>query len=75
MGSKGNCISLNRDIVSKGKSLIQAVSEEEIKTVLFSIGEDKAHGPDRFSSCFFKKAWDTVGRDFTATVMEFFSSG
>ncbi|GFZ09637.1 hypothetical protein Acr_21g0002360 [Actinidia rufa] len=82
LGSKGDCISLNRDIVSKGKSLdpvqettlIQAVSEEEIKTALFSIGEDKAHRPDGFFSCFFKKAWDTVGRDFTTTVMEFFSS-
>ncbi|GFY92846.1 hypothetical protein Acr_08g0012420 [Actinidia rufa] len=83
LGSKGVCTRLNKDIVSKGRcldhdqaaSLIQAVTEEDIKNALFSIGEDKAPGPDGFSSCFFKKAWGTVGRDFSEAILEFFSSG
>ena len=83
LGSKETCTILNRDIVSKGKcldpvqatSLIQPVTAEDIKNALFSIGEDKAPGPDGFSSCFFKKAWGTVGRDFTEAILEFFSSG
>ncbi|GFZ03333.1 hypothetical protein Acr_15g0019410 [Actinidia rufa] len=37
--------------------------------------EDKAPGPNGFSSCFFKKAWDIVGSDFTTVVLGFFSSG
>ena len=55
--------------------LTQQVTEEEIKKALFSIREDKSPGPDGYSSFFFKKAWDIVGRDFVAAVLEFFSSG
>ena len=83
LGTKGGCIELNRDMVAQGKKLdpeqaqilIHPVTEEEIKKALFSIGDDKAPGPDGYSSYFFKKAWDIVGRDFVAAVMEFFSSG
>ncbi|GFS38119.1 hypothetical protein Acr_00g0055830 [Actinidia rufa] len=55
--------------------LIIGDKDEEIRTALFSIGEDKAPGLDGFSSCFFKRSWDIVGSDFTAVVKEFFSSG
>ncbi|GFS29381.1 granulin repeat cysteine protease family protein [Actinidia rufa] len=83
LGSKGVCTRLNKDIVSKGRcldhdqaaSLIQAVTEEDIKNALFSIGEDKAPGPDGFSSCFFKKAWGTVGLKISLSKSSFFSAG
>ena len=51
--------------------LIRAVTDEEIKSALFSIGEDKAPGPDGFTSCFFKTSlavifveqlWDSLLR-------------
>ena len=83
LGERKDCIAINKSTVLNGKlleaeqatNLLKAISEEEIKVALFSIGEDKAPGPDGFSSCFFKKAWDIVGRDFSKAVMEFFSSG
>ncbi|GFY81235.1 hypothetical protein Acr_01g0010440 [Actinidia rufa] len=82
LGTKEDCIKLDRDIVLKGNileaeqasNLIKAVSEEEIKSALFSIGEDKAPGPDGYTSCFYKKAWNVIGKDFTNAVKEFFSS-
>jgi hypothetical protein len=51
------------------------VSNEAIKETLFSIGNDKALGPDGYSSLFFKKSWDIVDADFYAAVQDFFSSG
>jgi len=41
--------------------MIRIPSDQEIKLALFDIREDKAHGPDGFSSYFFKKAWSIVG--------------
>ncbi|KAL0439686.1 UNVERIFIED_CONTAM: hypothetical protein Slati_2451600 [Sesamum latifolium] len=41
----------------EGESLIRTVTREDIKTALFDIDEDKAPGPDGFSSGFFKAAW------------------
>ncbi|GFY87986.1 hypothetical protein Acr_05g0016250 [Actinidia rufa] len=83
LGSKENCSSLNKEIVLKGKllgaeqadSLLREVTDEEIKSALFDIGEKKAPGPDGYTSCFYKKAWDVIGRDFMEAVKEFFSSG
>ncbi|GFZ09693.1 hypothetical protein Acr_21g0002920 [Actinidia rufa] len=83
LGTKRNCSRLNPDIARNGRILDQSqslalvlpVTEEEIKNALFSIGVDKAPGPDGYSSLFFKQAWDIVGRDVTDAVLEFFSSG
>lgn len=48
------------------------IMDKEIKDALFSIPDDKAPGPDGYTSLFFKSAWSIVGKDFTAAVHHFF---
>ncbi|KAL2240782.1 UNVERIFIED_CONTAM: hypothetical protein Sindi_0719400 [Sesamum indicum] len=38
------------------------------------LGEDKAPGPDGYSSGFFKAAWPVVGKEVTRAVLDFFSA-
>ncbi|MDV3201134.1 MAG: hypothetical protein Q8877_02980 [Sweet potato little leaf phytoplasma] len=71
------------NVINQGKtlspeqqfSLLSPVTDEEIKNAMFSIGIDKAPGPDGYGSGFFRDTWDTTGQDFCAAVREFFSSG
>ncbi|GFZ11073.1 hypothetical protein Acr_22g0004710 [Actinidia rufa] len=73
----------SREVLVEGKiveeehalSLIQPVSDDEVKSALFSIGDDKAPRPNGYSSCLFKSAWSIVGSDVCAAVKEFFVSG
>ena len=60
---------------SNWNGLLAPVTPEEIRLTVFGIDNDKAPGPDGFSSLFFKKAWGIVGTDFCAAVQDFFSSG
>lgn len=39
---------------------------------MFNIGDDKTPGPDGYTSTFYKKSWDIVGKDVTKAVKEFF---
>ncbi|KAL2225552.1 UNVERIFIED_CONTAM: hypothetical protein Sindi_2917400 [Sesamum indicum] len=55
--------------------LILAFSPEDVKQAVFDIAEDKAPGPDGFSSGFFKAAWSVVGHEITTAVLDFFSTG
>ncbi|GJR75133.1 RNA-directed DNA polymerase, eukaryota, reverse transcriptase zinc-binding domain protein [Tanacetum coccineum] len=64
--------SLNPD---EANVMIKEVSDKEIKDALFGIGDNKAPGPDGYSSVFFKKAWGIIGKDVCDAVKEFFSSG
>ncbi|GJT71612.1 hypothetical protein Tco_1030898 [Tanacetum coccineum] len=52
--------------------MIRDVNDDEIRTAMFSIGNDKAPGPDGFTFVFFKKAWDVVGNDVCKAVQFFF---
>ncbi|GJX90174.1 RNA-directed DNA polymerase, eukaryota, reverse transcriptase zinc-binding domain protein [Tanacetum coccineum] len=45
------------------------------KEAIFSIEDNKASGPDGFSSKFFKAAWMVIGNDVCAAIKEFFTSG
>ena len=47
---------------------------DDIKSALFSIGNDKGPGPDGYFAFFFKKAWDIVGIDFVLAIQNFFIS-
>ncbi|GJT92143.1 RNA-directed DNA polymerase, eukaryota, reverse transcriptase zinc-binding domain protein [Tanacetum coccineum] len=55
-------------------SMIRPVLDDEIKHAMFSIEDDKAAGPDGFTSKFFKAAWSVVGSDVCFAVKDFFFS-
>ncbi|KAL2235406.1 UNVERIFIED_CONTAM: putative mitochondrial protein [Sesamum indicum] len=55
--------------------LIEPFSAEDVKKAVFDIGEDRAPGPDGYSSGFYKKAWPVVGQEITKAVLDFFSTG
>ncbi|KAL0307418.1 UNVERIFIED_CONTAM: hypothetical protein Sangu_3031200 [Sesamum angustifolium] len=45
----------------EAQAVIRPITIDEVKTAFFDIEEDKAPGPDGFSSGFFKAAWPVVG--------------
>ncbi|KAL8089620.1 hypothetical protein AgCh_039191 [Apium graveolens] len=55
--------------------MIREVSYEEIKGVIFAMGDDKASGLDCYSTLFFKKVWPIIGEDVCEVVCEFFRTG
>ncbi|GJY52295.1 hypothetical protein Tco_0443142 [Tanacetum coccineum] len=56
-------------------NMICCVSDDEIQSVMFSIGNDKASGPDGYTSVFFKESWEVVGTDVFKAVRDFLSNG
>ncbi|XP_022030684.1 uncharacterized protein LOC110931606 [Helianthus annuus] len=56
-------------------SMIRQVTREEVKSAMFSIGENKAPGPDGYTSAFFKNSWEIVGDEVTKAILEFFNNG
>ncbi|KAK4394386.1 hypothetical protein Sango_1909400 [Sesamum angolense] len=56
-------------------NLCRAVTPAEVKTAVFQISDNKAPGPDGYTSCFFKKAWNIVGYLVCRAIMDFFRSG
>ena len=82
LGLKGSTIQLaNQDLftrvldVDMDDSMVRDVTDSEIKAAMFSVGGDKAPGPDGYTAAFLKKPWDVVGGDVTCAVRDFFSNG
>ncbi|GJT29450.1 RNA-directed DNA polymerase, eukaryota, reverse transcriptase zinc-binding domain protein [Tanacetum coccineum] len=48
------------------------VTNDEIKRALFDIDDNKAPGPDGFTSKNFKKSWEVIKDDFCKAIKEFF---
>nr|XP_043611669.1 uncharacterized protein LOC122583315 [Erigeron canadensis] len=46
---------------SRANSMVRSILDDEIRIAMFHIGEDKAPGPDGYTSASFKGAWDVVG--------------
>ncbi|XP_071739497.1 uncharacterized protein [Rutidosis leptorrhynchoides] len=46
---------------AKVKHMVRPVTSNEVRMAMFDIGNDKAPGPDGYSSVFFKESWDIVG--------------
>ncbi|GKF05536.1 hypothetical protein Tco_0036204, partial [Tanacetum coccineum] len=61
--------------ISEKDAKLREVFNEEIKEALFDIDMNKASGPGRFSSLFFKKAWGIMGQDVRLAMKEFFRFG
>jgi hypothetical protein len=57
------------------EDLCKSVTYEEVREVIFMMGNDKVPGPDGYSALFFKKAWCIVGDDVSKALMEFFNNG
>ncbi|KAL2240816.1 UNVERIFIED_CONTAM: hypothetical protein Sindi_0722800 [Sesamum indicum] len=55
--------------------LVLPFSPNEVKQAVFDIAEDKAPGPDGYSSGFFKAAWSVVGEEVIRAVLDFFNTG
>jgi hypothetical protein len=55
--------------------LLAPVTKDDIKSSLFSIGNDKAPGPNSFPSLFLKKSWGIIGGDYCSAIQDFFFSG
>ncbi|XP_039031355.1 uncharacterized protein LOC120166027 [Hibiscus syriacus] len=52
--------------------LVKEITRAEIHKVVLSQGNEKAPGPDGFTSSFFKSSWSIVGADVIAAVKFFF---
>ncbi|KAK4383839.1 hypothetical protein Sango_3114300 [Sesamum angolense] len=59
----------------ESQALVQSVTREEIKDAFFDIAEDKAPGPDGYSSGFYKAAWPVIGEEMIKAILEFFTTG
>lgn len=81
--NKGSRVKVNLEIVAKGVVLTESqvqrlnypFSRADVKSVIFSIPDEKALGPDGYSSTFFKKAWEVIGDDVTDVVLQFIENG
>ena len=62
----------NRLDSSDAINMIRVVTDEEIKAAMFEIDDNRAPGPDGYSSKFFKSAWNIIGSEVCKAVREFF---
>ncbi|KAL2225211.1 UNVERIFIED_CONTAM: hypothetical protein Sindi_3023200 [Sesamum indicum] len=55
--------------------LLEPFTPADVKQAVFDIAEDKAPGPDGYSSGFFKAAWPIMGQEVSSAVLDFFRTG
>ncbi|GJW21025.1 RNA-directed DNA polymerase, eukaryota, reverse transcriptase zinc-binding domain protein [Tanacetum coccineum] len=56
-------------------AMIAMVTDEDIKATLLDIDSSKPAGLDRYTSCFFKRAWSCIGNNICLAIKEFFQNG
>ncbi|GKB96869.1 hypothetical protein Tco_0983006, partial [Tanacetum coccineum] len=67
-----NDLFLNKLFDVQASNVVREVTLNEIKSAIFSTGDDKSPGPDGFTSTFFKNTWDISSSDVVNAVKEFF---
>ena len=75
LGENDDSLFMNKVSEEEAEYMIRGVTDDEIKMALFDIDDDKAPGPDGFTSKFFKKAWAIVKKDFCDAIKDFFLEG
>ncbi|XP_021996985.1 uncharacterized protein LOC110894117 [Helianthus annuus] len=55
--------------------MVRPVTAEEVRKAMFSMGSDKAPGPDGYTAGFFKGAWPIIGSEVSNAVIDFFATG
>ncbi|GJY07843.1 reverse transcriptase domain-containing protein, partial [Tanacetum coccineum] len=48
--------------------------DQEIRDAIFAIGDNKAPGPNGYSTAFFKEVWDIIDADVSRAINEFFTN-
>lgn len=74
---------ISTDIVLQGPILSEVdcsfltapIDDASIKEALFHIGDEKAPGPDGYTTAFFKNCWDILYDFFLQAIHEFFRNG
>nr|GEV11220.1 hypothetical protein [Tanacetum cinerariifolium] len=77
LGTNENGIAMNTDNLFTSRLTSEEVAkiDKEIKEAMFDIGENKAPGPDGFTSAFFIHSWNVIGKELCQAIKEFFYSG
>ncbi|KAL2226159.1 UNVERIFIED_CONTAM: hypothetical protein Sindi_1974600 [Sesamum indicum] len=83
LGTEAHTIPIDDAVFDWGPKLFPELTEElcrevttlEVKEAIFNINDNKAPGPDGYSSFFFKKAWNVMGDQVCRAVLDFFRSG
>ncbi|GJV37900.1 hypothetical protein Tco_1410377 [Tanacetum coccineum] len=72
-----NGVSVDGDQLSSdvANHMIHDVSDQEIREAMFVMRDNKASGPDGYTTAFFKEAWDIIATDVTKVIKEFFTNG
>nr|GEV85863.1 hypothetical protein [Tanacetum cinerariifolium] len=63
----------HKSVQSRNQRCRVEVTNVEIKEAMFDIRDDRAPGPEGYTSAFFKKGWDVVGED--NAIRDFFANG
>lgn len=58
----------------EAQTMILLPTSEEISRVLLRLNPNKAPGPDGLTSGFYKAAWDILGSEVVASIIQFFTS-
>nr|GEV16455.1 hypothetical protein [Tanacetum cinerariifolium] len=82
LGQPGNTSDFNTDNLfpttlneSEALNMVRDISSQEVKSAMFSMGNDNSPGPDGFMAAFFKDTYDIIGVDVIKAVKEFFTNG